>query len=147
MSLFDRIKKLVRTDHLTSWPVDERIALIRLLYAACAVDGVYSKDEQEWMQSIMQETGISLVQIERMEISEAVRLLHSEPSKAKQLYPLLAEALFADGDFDRPEKDFVNRLYEQGLLRDNLEPAIKHVRDRILDTALSDWNQNIKNHR
>jgi uncharacterized tellurite resistance protein B-like protein len=145
MSILDRIKNLIQADHISRWPLDERSALIRLLYSACAADEAYSAREQAWLKETMKDIGTPWEEIDRIELPEAARLLCSDPEKEAQLYRLLAGALFADGDYDQAERSFVSRLCsEQGLSRAKLEEEIKRARGRILDGALADWNRRIE---
>ena len=145
MSILHRIKNLILADRITHWPVDDRGALIRLLYSACAADEAYSPSEQAFLQQTMSDVGISWDQIHQIELKDAAQRLCADGEKEAQLYRLLADALFADGDYDRAEKSFVSRLCsEEGLSRPKLEAEIKRARAHILDGALADWNQQIE---
>lgn len=145
MSILDRIKNLILADRITHWSIDDRGALIRLLYSACAADEAYSPSEQSFLQQTMKDIGISWEQIHQIELKDAAQRLCSDGEKEEQLYRLLADALFADGDYDRAEKSFVSRLCsEEGLSRPKLEVEIKRARGRILDGALAKWNHQIE---
>ena len=144
MSLLDRIKRLILADRIAKWPTDDRTALIRLLYSALVADEAFTADERAWLQATMHDIGLTWAQVHEVELPEALRRLHGEPAKEEQLYPLLAEALFADGDFDNREKGFVGRLCDQGLSRARLDAEIQRVRGRVLDGALTEWNREIE---
>lgn len=144
MSLLERIKNLIHTDRIANWPLRERTALVRILYSACAADEAYTTDEQRWLQGVMKDAGLSWPQIQQLQLSDAVACLMEDAAKEAQLYPLLAEALFSDGDFDVVEKAFVDKLVVQGLSRDKIDASIKQVRDRIFGDALSGWSRDIK---
>lgn len=145
MSILHRIKNLILADRISHWSVEDRGALIRLLYSACAADEAYSQSEQSFLQQTMRDVGIAWDEIQQIELKEAAQRLCSDGEKEEQLYRLLADALFADGDYDHAEKSFVSRLCsEEGLSRPKLEAEIKRARGQILDGALSTWNQQIE---
>lgn len=145
LTLFERIKNLLSSQRAAQWTIEERVALIRVLYSACVADEAYSSKEQEWLTDTMRSVGVAWEDMQIMDLAGAVEILTREPAREAELYRLLAEALFSDGDFDRAERNFVSRLCaEQGLSRPKLEGEIQRVRGRILDDALTDWNREIE---
>lgn len=145
MAIFDRIKTLVQRIRVSRWERGERILLLRLLHSACLLDSEISASEREWLDEVASDMGLSWDEVQAEDAGLTVFQMCRDEHKREQVYSLLAQALFADGDFDKKEQIMTARLVDRHQLHTaDLQRHIDQLRNRLMNEALGDWNRAIE---
>ena len=138
--LFERFSsqdaRLARLTH------EEKRAVLTLLHSVAIIDGELATNEAEKLKELSLKLGIPVG--ERLGLPEAMTILGHNPNALKLASLVVADAFFADGDYDGAEQKFVQTFAERFHLPENpLRDAVEALRKQKLDEALVAWNHEI----
>ena len=119
------------------WPVDDRRALLRLVYDVVTADGIVSADELKAIEEASHTYGVPLQDVIPLGVGWAMGELSKDPAKLKTACLLAAHVFFKDGDLDTAEQKFVEEISTKYQIPDNiLKSTIESLRQQKLDEAL-----------
>ena len=142
--LFQRFQS--QDQRLAKLTYEERRSVLTLLHSVAVVDGELSAAEAD----ALKELGLKLAikASERLGLPEAMTILAANENALRLACLVVADAFFADGDYDDAEQKFVTTFAERFKLPANpLRAAVESLRKHKLDAALADWNHEIKRDR
>lgn len=140
--LVERIQSTVQNARVARLGDDDKRAVMTLLYGVALADGVLSAGEDATLHNVAAKLGTTLSKDQRL--PEAVNVLAKKPAVLKLACLIVADAFFADGDYDGAEKEFVSSFGKKFALPDNpLQDAVEALRKKKLDAAVEDFAKSI----
>ena len=142
--LFSRVES--QDGRLQKLPYEEKRSILTLLHSIAVVDGELAAAEADALKHLGLKLGVKVS--ERLGLPEAMTVLAAHPKALELASLVVADAFFADGNFNEAEKNFVETFATRfklpaNPLRDAVEALRKHKLHQ-LDKALADWNHEIK---
>ena len=121
---------------------DEKHATLTLLYGVALADGELSPREDEALHKVAAQLGTKLSQDQKL--ADAVAILAKKPSVLKLACLVVADAFFADADYDKAEKEFVSSFGTRfGLPANPLQDAVESLRKKKFDEAVEEFAKSI----
>jgi hypothetical protein len=140
--LVQRIGSTLQNARIARLGDDEKRATLTLLYGVALADGVLSAGEDEALHKVAAKLGATLSKDQRL--PEAVAVLAKKPAALKLACLVVADAFFADADYDAAEKDFVSSFGTRfGLPANPLQEAVDALRKKKLDEAVEEFAKSI----
>lgn len=140
--LVERVQSSLQNARVARLGDEDKRAVMTLLYGVALADGVLSTGEDAALQDVAAKLGTSLSKDQRL--PEAVSVLAKKPAVLRLACVIVADAFFADGDYDGAEKEFVSSFGKRFALPDNpLKDAVEALRKRKLDAAIEDFAKSI----
>ncbi|MDP2342427.1 MAG: hypothetical protein Q8O67_15835 [Deltaproteobacteria bacterium] len=139
--LFERFQS--QDARLAKLSYEEKRSVLTLMHSVAIVDGELSSGEADELKELGLKLGVKIS--ERLGLPEAMVILAANPNVLKLASLVVADAFFADGDYDDAEQKFVTTFAERFKLPENpLRDAVESLRKHKLDDALREWNHEIK---
>lgn len=140
--LAQRIGSTLQNARIARLGDEEKRATLTLLYGVALADGVLSAGEDEALHKVAAKLGATLSKDQRL--PEAVAVLAKKPAALKLACLVVADAFFADADYDAAEKDFVSSFGTRfGLPANPLQDAVDSLRKRKFDDAVEEFAKSI----
>jgi hypothetical protein len=144
VSLWNKLTARLRHARIARFAPPEKRALVKLAHAIAVVDGELAGAELDAARALATALGIDLDDARALELPEAVELLEAKPGHLELACLIVADVVFADGDFDAGEQAFVRDFAAKHHLRHNvLAEAVQRLRKQKLDDALEQWHSEI----
>lgn len=140
--LVQRIGTTLQNARIARLGDEEKRATLTLLYGVALADGVLSAGEDEALHRVAAQLGATLSKEHKL--ADAVAVLAQKPATLKVACLIVADAFFADGDYDATEKEFVSSFGTRfGLPANPLQDAVEALRKKKLDAAVEEFAKSI----
>jgi uncharacterized tellurite resistance protein B-like protein len=143
--LTSRLQLALENVRLHALPESEKKAVLVLCHGVALADGELAAHEQEALEALAKRVGVDSHAMTSLSLEAAVEHLATQPKALRLACLVVADAVFADGDYDDAEQKFVASFQERFKLPGNpLRDAVEALRKHKLDAALSEWNESIR---
>lgn len=137
MTLLTSFSQAIEERLVRFWPAEARRALARVLHEVYQADGKFSEDERRELASFCQRLGTSSETIATLDLGASLALLDKDAKTRRVTYAWIAQALFADGDWNAEEQSFVDRIIEKYELAEaELRVEIEAVQSRKIEEGM-----------
>lgn len=144
MGFFANLTHRVRHARIARFAAEEKRALVRLCYGVAVADGDLNDEELAAAEAIAQELNVDFNDATHLGLPEAVAILKAKPAHLELSLLVIVDVLFADGDYDKGERDFVEHFAERfGLPHNTLKEAAERRAKQTVDAALEQWHHEI----
>ncbi len=141
MSLWSEFADRLRHARISRFAAPEKRALVRLAHGLALVDGDLAGAELAAARALATDLGVDLDDARALGLPEAVAILAAKPAHLELACMVVADVVFADGDYDAREHAFVDEFAAKHNLPANvLAEAVARLRQRKLDEALEHWH-------
>lgn len=122
------------------WSEDDFKKLMRVVYECYSVDQVVSPEELEEFTKKLETHHLDIKDIKALDFQHSLYSLSIDIPKKKLLYSSIADAIFADEDYDSIESNFVDSIIQKFELDGAyLRKTIQEIRDQHIDRAIRKW--------
>jgi tellurite resistance protein len=144
MSLWNKLTHRLRHARIARFAPAEKRALVKLAHAIAVVDNELSGAELAAAADLARALGVTFEEARDLDLADAVELLEAKPAHLELACLVVADVVFADGDYDAGEQAFVRDFAAKHHLRENvLAEAVQRLRQQKLDDALERWHDEI----
>jgi tellurite resistance protein len=144
MGFFARLRERARHAQIQRFGADEKRALVRLCVAVATADKDLSDEELDAARAVARDLGVDVNDASKLGLPEAIAILRAQPAHLELALLAVVDVIFADGDYDAAERDFVDAFAaKHGLPHNTLKEAVERRAKATADAALDQWHKDI----
>lgn len=144
MGFFSKLRDRVRHAQLQRFGADEKRALVRLCYAVAVADKDVADEELDAGRAVAKDLGVDFNDASKLGLPEAIAILKAKPAHLELALLAVVDVIFADGDYDAAEREFVDSFAaKHGLPTNTLKEAVERRAKQTVDAALDQWHHDI----
>jgi len=140
MNILNYFDDIVEKFQIARWTNVDRNNLFRVVLEVYQIDGVFSESERDNFEGLIAGLKVEKEVVEAIDFQEALFALKSDEGKTDLLHFWIADALFADNDYDFQEQAFIDKIVQKYELKEaKLRNTIQRVRDEKFEAILESW--------
>lgn len=144
MNIVNFLKEQLDKFKFLKWTKSEKENLFRILLEIYNSDGIFTEDEKKDFKKRSFGLGIDEEKIKLINFEKAITELKNDITKMEVVYYWIASSLFSDEDYEKAERDFIDKIIAKyNLDGKKLKTIIKKIRDGKIVEEISKWSSEI----